>query len=207
MDGIISPNMLKTYELCPKKFCFRYVKNISMPSDDSKFETGKNIHALASYYLRNGNVDKMEQVLNENEKSLWQYLKSLKYLGYECLHTEYNLAVKSGAHFFGGRLDALLKADGMYYILDYKTGAAPQNAKYDYQTMIYFLAVRAFYNTNNIRFVYLDLKRRKETAIELTEELAQEYLIKLNEIAKKIDTGDFSPKHDNCPCEYDIICY
>ena len=60
MDGILSPNMLKTYELCPKKFCFKYIKGISMPVDDTVFETGKNIHALASYYLRKENIDKLE---------------------------------------------------------------------------------------------------------------------------------------------------
>ena len=41
MDGIFSPNMLKTYELCPKKFCFKYVKSLSMPADDTVFETVK----------------------------------------------------------------------------------------------------------------------------------------------------------------------
>ena len=56
---MISPNMLKTYELCPRKFYLRYVKNISMPVNDDIFEFGKNIHALASYYLRGENIDKI----------------------------------------------------------------------------------------------------------------------------------------------------
>ena len=55
---MISPNMLKTYELCPRKFFLRYVKNISMPVNDDIFEFGKHIHALASYYLRGENIDK-----------------------------------------------------------------------------------------------------------------------------------------------------
>lgn len=38
---MISPNMLKTYELCPRKFYLRYVKNISMPVNDDIFEFGK----------------------------------------------------------------------------------------------------------------------------------------------------------------------
>ena len=64
---MISPNMLKTYELCPRKFYLRYVKNISMPVNDDIFEFGKNIHALASYYLRGENIDKMELSLSERE--------------------------------------------------------------------------------------------------------------------------------------------
>ena len=57
MFQLFSPNMLKTYENCPKKFYFRYIKNISMPVNDEIFETGKNVHALASYYLRKENLD------------------------------------------------------------------------------------------------------------------------------------------------------
>ena len=47
-----SPNMLKTFDLCPKKFEFKYIKNISMPVNDEVFEFGKNIHTMASYYLK-----------------------------------------------------------------------------------------------------------------------------------------------------------
>ena len=52
--------MLKTYELCPKKFYLKYIKGINMPVNDDMFEFGKNIHALASYYLRGENLENME---------------------------------------------------------------------------------------------------------------------------------------------------
>lgn len=215
-----SPNMLKTFKLCPKKFEFKYIKGISMPLNDELFETGKNIHALASYYLRGENIDKMELSLNTNEKILWNYLKGLKYLSFECINTEYNLAVKIGKHFFGGRLDALVKNEDKYYILDYKTGSAPQNAVYDFQTMIYLLCVRAFFKTEKIAFVYLDLRNKKEVVIELTETLVKEYKELLHAITETIDRGEFTPKGcenqttSNLPaqkgspaCEYGIICY
>lgn len=202
-----SPNMLKTFELCPKKFYFRYVKNISMPVNDEMFEQGKNIHALASYYLKKENISKMELALNEKEKVLWEYLKSIKYFSFNAIDTEYNLSVKIGEWFFGGRLDALVKSEETYYILDYKTGAAPKNAKYDFQTMIYLLAVRAFFKTENIKFVYLDLKNKTEVSIELTPELIKEYEIKLINVAKTINYGDFSFNKKDCKCEYNIICY
>ena len=48
--SLYSPNMLKTFQQCERKFFFKYVKNISMPVNDAVFEFGKNIHALASYY-------------------------------------------------------------------------------------------------------------------------------------------------------------
>ena len=202
-----SPNMLKTYKLCPRKFCLKYVKNISMPVNDDIFEFGKNIHARASYYLRGENIDKMEQALSPKEKSVWEYLKGIPCFNYEVINTEYNLSVRIGEHFFGGRLDALVKHGDTYYILDYKTGAAPRNAKFDYQTMIYTLAVSKFFMTDKVIFVYLDLKNHEEVRIELNQQLITEYTKHLADIAEQIDKSEVPPKKENCHCEYSIICY
>ena len=191
-----------------------------MPVNDEIFEFGKNIHALASYYLRKENIDKMEKSLSPKEFEVWNYLKGSKYFGYEVVNTEYNLAVRIGKHFFGGRLDALVKDGEKYYILDYKTGSAPKNPKYDYQTMIYILCVKEFFKTNNITFVYLDLKHREEVKIEYTPDLEDDYTKRLLDISNKIDNYESAPKKAECsttkpqniypysyPCEYSIICY
>ena len=207
MQKILSPNMLKTFETCPKKYYFKYVKNISMPVDDEIFETGKNIHALASYYLGKENIDRMELTLNPKEKEIWGYLKGIKYFSYEYINSEYNLSFKLNKNFLGGRLDALVKDNNKYYILDYKTGSAPKNAKYDYQTMIYMLAVSTFYKTTNVTFIYIDLKNKTEVSIELDESLIEEYKNKLEETIKKIKINDFARKNSDCKCEYKIICY
>ena len=212
----LSPNMLKTFNDCPRKFDFRYLQDIQMPVNDEIFESGKNIHALASYYLRKENIDKMEKALSKKEFEIWTYLKSCKYFGYEVVNTEYNLALKIGKHFFGGRLDALVKNGDKYYILDYKTGSAPKNAKYDYQTMIYILCVHAFYKSDDVTFVYLDLKHKEEVTIPFSEELEKEYKNKLLDISNKMDSYESAPKKQECtetdntysyPCEYSIICY
>ena len=207
MKQSFSPNMLKTYEICPKKYYFRYIKNISMPVNDEIFELGKNIHAMASYYLRKEYIDKLELALDEREKIIWNYLKTIEYFSYEVINTEYNLSVKIGEYFFGGRLDALVKKDNTYYILDYKTGSAPKNAKYDFQTMIYLLAVQKFFETNNVIFVYLDLKNKSEVKIKLTDELINEYKEKLLTVTKKIKEDEFIKNKTDCKCEYNIICY
>ena len=199
--------MLKTYELCPKKFCFRFLKKISMPVNDEMFEFGKNIHALASYYLKKENIDKMEKSLTQKELKVWEYLKQSKYFSYEVVNTEYNLAFKEGNYFFGGRLDALVKYGDEYYILDYKTGSAPKNAKYDFQTIIYILAVSEFFHTENITFVYLDLKNKEDVTIKYSPDLSIEYRQKLNSIIQKIESDDFRKLKENCNCEYSKICY
>ena len=204
---MISPNMLKTYELCPRKFYLRYVKNISMPVNDDIFEFGKNIHALASYYLRGENIDKMELSLSEREAAVWNYLKGIKYFGYEVVNTEYDLSLKLGDAFFGGRLDALVKEDDTYYILDYKTGSAPKNAKFDYQTMIYLLAVSKFFKTDKVKFIYIDLKNKEELAVEYSPELGEEYQKRLVNAAAKINSDEIPPKKTECKCEYKAVCF
>ena len=204
---MISPNMLKTYELCPRKFYLRYVKNISMPVNDDIFEFGKNILALASYYLRGENIDKMELSLSEREAAVWNYLKGIKYFGYEVVNTEYNLSLKLGDAFFGGRLDALVKEDDTYYILDYKTGSAPKNAKFDYQTMIYLLAVSKFFKTDKVKFIYIDLKNKEELAVEYSPELGEEYQKRLVNAAAKINSDEIPPKKTECKCEYKAVCF
>ena len=209
----LSPNMLKTFNDCPRRFDYRYLQDIQMPVNDEIFEFGKNIHALASYYLRKENIDKMEKSLTQKEFEVWSYLKACKYFSYDVVNTEYNLAVRIGKHFFGGRLDALVKNnDGKYYILDYKTGSVPKNPKYDYQTMIYLLCVSEFFKTNNITFVYLDLKNRTEVTVDYDDNLGDEYRKKLQEISAKIDAYEAAPKKSECckndsnPCEYSVIC-
>jgi len=211
----LSPNMLKTFNECPRKFDFRYLQDIQMPVNDEIFEFGKNIHALASYYLKKEFIDKMEKSLTPKELEVWNYLKSCQYFAYEVVNTEYNLAVRIGKHYFGGRLDALVKNGDYYYILDYKTGSAPKNPKYDYQTMIYTLCVKEFFNTEKISFVYIDLKHREEVIIPFSQDLEDEYKKRLLDISNKIDMYDSSPKKHECidsenttsRCEYSIICY
>ena len=208
MAEILSPNMLKTFDKCPKKFFFKYIKRISMPVDNKIFTTGKNIHALASYYLKKENIDNMELALTEKEKDIWNYLKNSKYFSYEVVGVEYNLFFKIQNYIFGGRLDALVKQNDRYYILDYKTGSAPKNAKFDFQTIVYLIAVSTYFKAENVTFVYLDLKNREETLIELSEELMREYKQKLADTAAKIEKSDFHITAGNCKtCEYGIICY
>ena len=203
----ISPNMLKTFSDCPRKYDFKYLQNISMPVNDEIFEFGKNIHALASYYLKKENIDNMEKALSPKELEVWLSLKSSEYFGYEVVGTEYNLAVKIGKHFFGGRIDAIVRNNGKYFILDYKTGSAPKNAKYDYQTMIYILCVADFFKTKDISFIYIDLKNKQEVTITLNPDLEKEYRTKLTEITAEIDSFESAPKKNNCKCEYSKICF
>ena len=207
-----SPAMLKIFEQCKKKFEYKYVKGISIPVDTSKMQQGKNIHALANYYLKNYNIDKLEKALTPDEETLWNALKNIKQFQYEYLESEYNLTSKIDKFWISGRLDALVKNNKDYYILDYKTGQIPQNPEYDYQTIIYLLMVnKLIKNYSSLNFIYIDLKNQKATEIKFTDKLKQEYeekLLKiLKDIEKSLKLNIFSQQKECKYCEYYKLCH
>ena len=70
-----SPNMIKTYLTCPKKYYFLYVENINVPKSALPFEKGKKIHALANYYLQKIKIERIETALTDTERRVWELLK------------------------------------------------------------------------------------------------------------------------------------
>ena len=205
---IISPAMLKIIEECPRKYFYMYVDKISLPQNKKLFEKGKNIHAIASYFIKNFDVSKLENALTNEEKDIWKYLKNTKYFGYEFINSEYQISFKLDDNWFGGRLDALVKNKEDYYILDYKTGAIPKNPEFDFQTMIYLLAVDRLLNRKykSLNFVYLDLKNKDEKIINFSDDFKQKYEENLKKVAKKIEISQSFQKISNqgnkCNCDY-----
>lgn len=204
-----SPNMLKTFKTCPKKYYFKYIQNISMPQKICLFEKGKKVHALANYYLRGDDITKMEKALNCEEKLTWEHLKQNEFFQKSYINSEYNLSCKIGSYWIGGRLDALMKDEKNYYILDYKTGSTPKNPEYDYQTMVYLLCSSKLYG-KNLKFIYIDLKNNQNCIISFSPEKEQEYEKRLIEICEKITNAQFPEEIEyttQCDfCEYKKIC-
>lgn len=106
-----SPNMLKTFDECQRKFLFKYIQRLALPQRSTIFEKGKKVHALANYYLKGENIEKMEKVLTPDEKIAWESLKSNKYFQLQAVNTEYNLSCKVDNYWVGGRLDALMSEE------------------------------------------------------------------------------------------------
>lgn len=203
-----SPNMLKTFEDCPQKFEYKYIQKIVMPQKASNFEKGKRIHALANYYLKGADITKFEKVLNEEELNIWQKLKSNEYFNKKYLKSEYAISAKISDYWIGGRLDALMQDENCYYILDYKTGSIPQNAEYDFQTMIYLYCASKLLKTNCIKFVYIDLKNNENKIIEFSHDIIKKYEIKILNTLNKINAIEFEPNKTKCKfCEYNKLCY
>ena len=199
--------MLKTFKECPKKYYYKYVEKISVPQKSTPFEKGKKVHALANYYLKSEDISKLEKVLTHDETHAWNLLKSNEYFQKTYVNSEYNLSCKIGDFWVGGRIDALVKDGDDYYILDYKTGAVPQDPEHDYQTIVYLLAVSKFLKTyNSLTFVYIDLKNNMNHKIKFTQK--DEYEAELLKICTQITcTQNFSQNTARCKyCEYNKLC-
>ncbi len=208
---IISPAMLKIFEECPQKYNYIYVDRISLPQNKYFYQKGKNIHAMASYFLKGYNIEKQEQSLNKDEKLIWNYLKNIKYFQYDVVGSEYQLACKIEDNWVGGRLDALVKNNDDYYILDYKTGSIPQNPEYDYQTMVYLLCADKFIKKySSLSFIYLDLKNNEEKIIKLSQEIKLEYEERIKKVLNEIILLQNNKikllKNNKCNCDYYCIC-
>ncbi len=204
-----SPNMLKTFEACPVKYHFKYIQKISVPQKNTLFEKGKKVHALANYYLRGDNISKLEKALNSEEKTIWEILKKNEYFQKSYINSEYNISCKVGNYWIGGRLDALMKDENNYYILDYKTGSIPKNPEYDYQTSVYLLSASKMYG-KNIKFIYIDLKNNQNYIIDFTPEKEKEYEKNILAICDKITNAQLPEEIEHSKmcefCEYRKIC-
>lgn len=204
-----SPNMLKTFEACPVKYHFKYIQKISVPQKNTLFEKGKKVHALANYYLRGDNISKLEKALNSEEKTIWEILKKNEYFQKSYINSEYNISCKVGNYWIGGRLDALMKDENNYYILDYKTGSIPKNPEYDYQTSVYLLSASKMYG-KNIKFIYIDLKNNQNCIIDFIPEKEKEYEKNILAICYKITNAQLPKEIEHSKmcefCEYRKIC-
>ena len=204
-----SPNMIKTYLTCPKKYYYQYVENVAMPKSSLPFEKGKKIHALANYYLQNIKIDRIETALTGAEFEIWELLKRNPFYNMDYLKSEFTLMLKLSDYWLSGRLDALVNNGDNYYILDYKTGTIPKDPEYDPQTMIYLLSADKYLkNYKTLSFVYIDLKNKQNYVIEFNEDLKVKYTQNLLEICNKISADSLYCCNDkSCKyCEFNKIC-
>lgn len=208
--SIYSPNMLKTYEQCPRKFFYRYISNLNVPASSLPFEKGKKIHALANYFLKGVNISRIETALAPAEAEIWHTLLDNPFFQKDCLQSEYQLSCKIGEFWIGGRLDAVVHDYEQYYILDYKTGSVPKNPEYDYQTMIYLLSMDKLLNGKyeSLSFVYINLKEKNNYVIEFNDKLRLDYQERIINICDKINTDTiYHGISSNCKsCEFVNIC-
>lgn len=209
MHNNFSPNMLKTYETCPRKYYYNYVEGINVPRSALPFEKGKKIHALANYFLQGINISRIETALTPAETEIWHTLLDNPFYRKDCLKSEFSLTCKAGDYWISGRLDAVVHDYENYFILDYKTGSIPKNPEFDFQTMVYLLCLDKYLKEyNSLSFVYINLRDKKNHVIEFNQDLKTKYLQTIIEACKNICSDNiYNCKPENCKfCEYAKIC-
>ena len=209
MIEVYSPNMIKTYISCPKKYYYNYVENISMPQSSTPFEKGKKVHALANYLLQGINIDRLESALTKEERAVWELLKNNEFYNKEYFKSEFYISAKVDKYWVGGRIDAIVKEEEKYYILDYKTGSTPKNPEYDFQTMIYLICADKYLKKyESLSFVYINLKDKNNYIIEFTPEMKGIYEQKILDICSRIiEDKNYPQNQENCRyCEYSKLC-
>lgn len=187
---IYSPNMLKTYQTCPRLYYLKYIEKFNPPTYAKPFEKGKKIHALANYYLQGVNISRIETALTKEERETWQTLLNNPFFQKEYLNSEYQLSCKIGKYWIGGRIDAIVHDNENYYILDYKTGSIPQKPEKDLQTIVYMLCLDKHLESKyeTLSFVYINLKQKNNYVIKLDQSLKKEYENSIIEICNSIET-------------------
>ena len=210
MVNNFSPNMLKTYQSCPKKFYYRYVEGVNVPMSATPFEKGKKIHALANYFLQGVNISRIETALSDAEREVWKTLLANPFFQKDYYKSEYQLSCKIGEFWVGGRLDAVVTTGDEFFVLDYKTGSIPKNPEYDYQTMVYLLALDRFLKGkySSLSFVYINLKDKQNHVIQFTPTLKSEYEKRIIDICTQIKNDTiYQINANSCSrCEYEKIC-
>lgn len=209
MINNFSPNMLKTYQICPRKFYYQYVEKVSIPTSAKPFEKGKKIHALANYFLQGVNISRIETALTSEECAVWNLLLENPFYRKDCLKSEFPLMIKLGKYWVGGRIDAVVHDYAKYYILDYKTGSIPKNPEFDYQTMIYLLCLDKYLKTyDSLSFVYINLKDKQNYVIEFNDKIKTVYEDRIIQVCSTIseDTMYFANKQSCKTCEFSKIC-
>lgn len=206
---IYSPQMLNMFQECPVKYFFRYVRNIQTPILESSFVVGKNIHAIAAYYLKGEDISMFE--LSEKESVMWKNLLNSSCFNFKTVRVESSIMTQIANYWIGGRLDALVKNENDdYFILDYKTGQIPKSAKDNFQTIVYLLCCdKLFSNRKSLNFTYINVKTGETENICFSDEYRKKYLQKIEGILAEINklSEPLVNKSAKClKCPYSKIC-
>lgn len=152
----LSPDALKTYQRCAKKFEYQRVRELQWPSDIRHFDLGQDVHKLMEYQARG--LDCTQLVAHATPDVQWCFEQLLQHPAgaWPVVANEWGFLVPAANHWLAGRMDriALNPDTGKLWIIDWKTGtAAPRFPESDWQTVVYLYALVEAYD---------DLKRSAE---------------------------------------------
>jgi CRISPR/Cas system-associated exonuclease Cas4 (RecB family) len=212
-----TPNMLKIYDQCKRRYYYEYIKHLHWPDQSADFELGLSIHKLLDYQAKGFATEMFMNHAREDIRKIWQEIKDHETLKEPVIESEwnFNIRLEDSKYWVEGRIDRLiqLKNSIKYVILDFKTGQRlPELDHRDWQSMIYLYAVSVAKNIepDNLSFWYFKTDKTFETnrlnySKLLHSSFESQILKKINEIV--INTNWQADK--NCKqkyCQYKKLC-
>lgn len=222
-NTLLNSDRFNIWEKCPKKYYYKYIKELKYPEFNNDYDLGNAIHALIDYRLRGLKTTHLLQNADNKIIERWDAIKNHPILNKKVIKTEwgFNTKLKDRLYWLIGRIDAIFfdEETGKFIIADWKTGeVVPKKIHTNFQHKIYLYALYQSrkdlgidFKPENLVFQYFEIipDSVNITEIEFSEEKLIEYEENFINIIKKIENyADFTAP-ENCSikiCRYKGLC-
>ena len=216
-NNLLNHDRFNTWQICRKKYYFKYIKELKYPEFHQDYELGKSIHALIDYHLRGFKTEHLLQNADNKIIDLWNSIKNHPILNKKVIKTEwgFNTNLENTPYWLIGRIDAIFfdEETGKYIIADWKTGVvAPKKIDTYFQHKIYLYALYQSrkdlgldFEPQDLVFNYFEIIPDSVQKIEIcfSEEKLFEYEKNFLNIIKNIESTVKFDATENC---FDKFC-
>ncbi len=222
-NNIFSQHQLNTWKDCPKRYYFKYIKNINWaePLSESNI-IGNNLHSLIYYYLNGQKIDHLLKDADSKITERWQAYQNLDILNNQVIATEYNFLTRlsDSNYWLQGRVDAIFydKKKNKYIIADWKTGKTlPANLDNNFQCLFYLYSIhkskkllKLSFQEEDLEFQFIKITENpefKSVRYSKDQSIKHEQIL-LNIINNIVSTENFikNPGQKCKTCKFEIIC-
>ena len=185
-----SVNSLKLLDKNIEDFINKYILHLEFLSSNQSSKRGERLHARISYYLKNFDITKILNSLNQDEKEILEKTLTLDIFKEKekFIKSEETFLIKCCKDdlifYLSGRFDAIFKDGEKFIIYDWKSKNIPQNPQDDLQSIVYLYCASKIFNTKNIAIKYISLENQQITQTNFEDENA--YLERIFNIVKKL---------------------
>lgn len=185
-----SVNSLKLLDKSTEEFINKYILHLDFLSYNQNAKSGERLHAMISYYLKNFDITKILNSLNQDEKEILEKTLTLDIFKEKekFIKSEETFLIKCCKDdlifYLSGRFDAIFKDEEKFIIYDWKSKNIPQNPQDDLQSIVYLYCASKIFNTKNIAIKYISLENQQITQTNFEDENA--YLERIFNIVKKL---------------------
>ena len=99
-NNLLNHDRFNTWQICRKKYYFKYIKELKYPEFHQDYELGKSIHALIDYHLRGFKTEHLLQNADNKIIDLWNSIKNHPILNKKVIKTDLNKSRQFTGRFF-----------------------------------------------------------------------------------------------------------